>query len=98
MHTQRQIDYLQARRASEWFEILKQGRAEDMAAFREWCRKSPLHIKEFLEISCTDRALDDLDLGKADKTEDLTSLLREAAAGSQVLPTQVGTAVSDARI
>ena len=57
MHTQRQIDHLQARRASEWLEILNQGHAEDMAAFHEWCRKSPLHIQEFLEISVTDSGM-----------------------------------------
>lgn len=74
MRLQRQIDTLQAQRASEWFELLKQGRAEDMAAFQEWCRKSPLHIQEFLEITWTDRALSSLD---AERQIDLDALVRE---------------------
>ncbi len=94
MHTQRQIDYLQAQRASEWVEILKHGRAQDVAAFHEWCRKSPLHIQEYLEITCTDRALDDLRFEDArginDNTEDLIKLLRETA---QVSPAALSEGV-----
>jgi transmembrane sensor len=89
MHTQRQIDYLQAQRASEWFEILKQGRAQDMLAFREWCRKSPLHIQEFLEITCVDRALDELDFADAEGSEDLMALLRSIPASTGALPARV---------
>jgi transmembrane sensor len=80
---QRQIDDLQAQRASEWFEILRDGRPEDMSGFREWCSQSPLHIREFLEITWADRALDNLD---PERAEDLDSLLREISANVRPWP------------
>jgi transmembrane sensor len=76
MHTQRQIDSLQAQRASEWLEILKRGDPRDLAAFGDWCRRSPLHLQEFLEITCTDHALDRLEYADAQGREELTAYLR----------------------
>lgn len=87
MKLQRQIEDLQAQRASEWFEILKHGRPQDMSAFREWCRQSPLHIREFLEITWADRALDNLD---PERAEDLDSLLRGIAANIRPWPARAG--------
>jgi transmembrane sensor len=80
---ERQIEHLQAQRASEWFEILKRGQPADQAAFQEWCRRSPLHIQEFLEISWTDRSLDALD---PERRVDLDSLLRNISTTVQPLP------------
>lgn len=83
MQLQQRIDDLQAQRASEWFEILRRRRPEDMAAFYAWCRKSPLHIQEFLEITWTDRALDRLDPAR---DEDLRTLIADIAAHIQTVP------------
>lgn len=86
MQLERQIEDLQALRASEWFEILKKGRPDDQVAFREWCRRSPQNIQEFLEISWADRELQDLD---ANREVDLEALLREVAP--QVAPLPLAT-------
>ncbi|HVZ36955.1 MAG TPA: hypothetical protein VG963_31230, partial [Polyangiaceae bacterium] len=88
MELQDQINHWQARNASRWFEILKHGRAEDRSAFVEWCRQSPLHIQEFLEITCTDRALDALDVEHAD---DVESLLAALSSTTRVLPLRAET-------
>lgn len=82
MQLERQIEDLQALQASQWFERLKQGRPEDMSAFREWCAQSPVHIREFLEIGWADHELDELD---TDRQVDLDSLLREIHPGVESL-------------
>ncbi len=84
MELQHQIDHLQARSASKWFELLKHGRAEDRAAFADWCRQSPLHIQEFLEITCTERALDAVDLKQTG--DDVESLLGAISNSTRALP------------
>src|SRR4051812_17192422 len=81
MKLERQIQELQAKHASEWYEILKAGRPEDLAAFDGWCRRSPLHIQEFLKISWTDWALDQLD---TDRQIDVDALVRQVS--SRVTP------------
>lgn len=97
MHTQRQIDYLQAQCASEWLEVLKLGRADDVTAFHEWCRKSPLHIREFLEITCTDRALEQSDLGRAESPEELIELLKVVSATNHTALLSPDSEMSDAK-
>ena len=87
MKLERQIDTLQAQSASKWFELLKEGRPEDTEAFSAWCRKSPLHIQEFLEITYTDRVLDQLD---PECKQDLDKILREASARVRTFPKQIG--------
>lgn len=98
MHTQRQIDHLQARRASEWLEILRQGKPEDLAEFREWCRKSPLHIQEFLEITCTDRALDELSYQHDQSSAELLALLKNTAETPLALPLPSRSPATDLQI
>jgi transmembrane sensor len=74
MDLQRKIEYLQALRASEWFEVLKEPRSEDRVAFTEWCKQSPLHTAEFLEIAWTDQVFDQLD---PNREIDVESLLKQ---------------------
>ena len=86
MHLQDQIDSLQAQRASEWLEILRAGRPEDLAEFRAWCRKSPLHIAAFLEITWTEVSLAEL---QSMRTEDVETLISKLSAGVTPFPSRV---------
>jgi transmembrane sensor len=88
---ERQIEDLQAMRASEWLEILRRGRPEEVAAFRAWLERSPVHIREFLEITYADRELMALD---ANREEDLDALLNEIRPRVEPLARSMGAASS----
>lgn len=80
---QERIDWLQAQRATEWLEVLKARRPEDMAAFAQWCRDSPVHIREFLEATWLYRELSVLDAGQS---LDVDALLLEVTPALRFLP------------
>jgi transmembrane sensor len=56
-----QIDKLLAEESARWTEVLKNGAERDMAAFAEWSRKSPQHMRHFLMMTALDRELSTLD-------------------------------------
>ncbi len=89
LQLQQRIDRLQAQRAAQWFELLKTGRREDVAAFAAWCRESPVHIREFLEATWIHHELAGLD---AAHHLDVDALLREAATGVTPFPHPAPTA------
>lgn len=84
MRLKQQIDAMQTRLASQWFEVLKAGRPEDITAFNDWCRESPLHIREFLEVAFVERALSEHAFGQEDESERLLALLRQASVTNAV--------------
>jgi transmembrane sensor len=90
MRLRQQIDSLQTQLASQWLEVLRQRRPEDLEAFDAWCRESPLHIREFLEIMHVEHALDEHAFGDSEQADELLSLLKDAAA-TRLLP-QLGVA------
>lgn len=89
MRLKQQIDSMQTRLASQWLEVLKEGRLEDRAAFNEWCRESPLHIREFLEIAYVEQALDAHAFCKDERSEQLLAVLKDLATAAAVTPLSV---------
>jgi len=90
-HLQERIDLLQAQRAAQWLETLRGGRPKDIAAFADWCRESPVHIREFLEATWLHHEL--VGLQKQDR-DDVDTLLREATAGLRPFPVNSATRLS----
>lgn len=52
--------------AAQWISRLECATEQDRAAFINWLRASPQHVKEFLLLSAMDKELDDLDLRDLD--------------------------------
>lgn len=86
MRLKQQIDSMQTRLASQWLEALKESHSEDRAAFDEWCRESPLHIREFLEVAYVEQALDVHDFDKGEQSEQLIAVLKGIASSATVVP------------
>ncbi len=77
MHTQRQIDQLQAQRAAEWIEALKDGHRHDRESFVEWLHKSSVHVETYLDMECLDVQIRSLDAAAG---PDIEALLKRAGA------------------
>jgi transmembrane sensor len=66
-----QIEYLQARQASAWLEVLAAPNAEQRAEFVAWLKESPVHVREFLLMLAVDRALAEIDAERIRPVEEL---------------------------
>jgi transmembrane sensor len=93
MKLQNQIDQLLAARASEWHEILHAADESQRAEFVAWLKASPLHVKEYLEIAYTDRALDHID---AQRLHDVDAMLAQLG-GTLPLKSEEAESVGHAR-
>ena len=65
-----------AQQTSEWIEVLNEGTAEEHAAFVEWLKESPRHVREYLLMVALDKELTQLD---SERECDVSALLREAS-------------------
>ncbi len=90
MQASEQIDKLIAEQAAEWTERLARGDEGDRAAFAQWSRKSPQHMRQFLMMMALDQELTRIDPDKriempsATGAGDVVSLGRSAhLAGAQ---------------
>ncbi|WP_175597282.1 FecR family protein [Peristeroidobacter soli] len=53
-----------AEEAAQWMDALESGDPQTHSAFAAWLRASPRHIEEFLLLTASDRAFDELDAGQ----------------------------------
>lgn len=78
MQVQKQIDELLARRASQWYETLRDGDEKDHAAFAAWLRESKLHVQAYLDIVAVETELAGFD---TEREHDVDAIVRSIPAG-----------------
>ncbi len=78
MQVQKQIDELLARRASQWYETLRDGDEEDHTAFASWLRESKLHVQAYLEVVAVETELAGFD---RERRHDVEAILKSIPPG-----------------
>jgi transmembrane sensor len=78
MQVQKQIDELLAKRASQWYETLRDCDEKDQAAFTAWLRESKLHVQAYLEIVAVETELAGFD---RERKHDVDAILKNIPAG-----------------
>ncbi len=61
MSTHRQDELAISQQAAEWLTALEESDADRRAAFATWLVQSPVHVREFLNLTAIHRLFDDLD-------------------------------------
>jgi transmembrane sensor len=83
MSVTQEVEHTLTQQASAWVTVLKRGPSKrERAAFAEWLKVSPRHVREFLTMAAIERELPHVDAGEQFGEHEL----EEAAAESNVIP------------